>query len=281
MEEELRREDGRVLISDDVKRRLQKRLKRRTFFIVFTCILVGVLILSLVGFFVIKNIFSLKTVSCPQTEHYSSKQIVEASGLREGSAIFLIKDDKIRSRILQELPLLKDLQVKVLYPDRVELIPIEEEPLFYFVADIPENEYVVVSESYKVLGMFDSVEQMLTYFPDLYLVKMPTLLYTVTGQKLEFASKGDADYISDLLRLVKESDFGEQLRYADLQNRFEITLHCRSEMGKDYRVYLGNKKSLSEKISFAQGMKDHLPDDFAGLIGAEDPQKGYADPDDR
>jgi hypothetical protein len=67
----------------------------------------------------------------------------------------------------------------------------------------------------------------------------------------------------------------------DLSNRFEITVYCCRNGLSAYRIYLGNKKDLSEKIEFAEGIRGRIPEDFEGLIGVEDPTEGYADPDDK
>ena len=187
----------------------------------------------------------------------------------------------MRGSVLEKLPFLSDLKVRVVYPDTVVLTPIEEKPLFYFVADIPENEYVVVSENQKVLEMFDEEGDLLEAFPNVYRVDMPPLRYIVSGQPLQFANRGDGDYIPALLKDLDGSDFAKQVVSVDVKNRFEIMVYGRKDGQFDDRISLGNKKDLHEKLLFASGIRERIPEDFVGLIGVEDPVNGYADPDDK
>ena len=66
----------------------------------------------------------------------------------------------------------------------------------------------------------------------------------------------------------------------DLSNRFEITVYGLRDGQHEYRIYLGNKQDLEEKIRFAEGIRARIPENFEGKIGVEDPTEGYADPDD-
>ncbi|MBQ8216275.1 MAG: FtsQ-type POTRA domain-containing protein [Clostridia bacterium] len=281
MDEELRKEDGTELISDDVKRRLRKSYRRRNAMIVLTCLLIGAVMLAVVGFFTVKSVFTVNEINCPDTLYYSAEEILSAAGVKTGQGIFFIKEEELRRNALQSLPLLKDLRVEKGYPDKLTVTPVPEQPLYYFVADIPQNEYVVVAESRKVLCMFDEEEQMRKTFPQLFFVKMPRLLYTVEGQGLGFAERGDEAYFSEFLGLLKGSSLYDQIVLVDLENRFEITVYCKSPQGWDYRIYFGNRRNMEEKLAFAEGIRQRLPEDFTGVIGVEDPQKGYADPDEQ
>ena len=281
MGEEIRKEDGSVLISDDVKRRLQGRLQRRTVLIVLTCLLVGGTVFGLFSFSAMKFLFSVEHVQCGQSSYYTSDEILLASGIQKGKPIFFLSEEEIKGSVLEKMPFLSDLKVEKVYPDTVRLVPVEERPLFYFVADIPENKYVVVSESQKVLAMYDDEMHVRASFGGIYRVEMPSLLYIVSGQQLQFKERGDSDYIPGLLNLLKDSDFFSEVQSVDLSNRFEITVYCRRNGLSAYRIYLGNKKDLSEKIEFAEGIRGRIPEDFEGLIGVEDPTEGYADPDDK
>ena len=279
MDNRIRREESGELISDDVKRRLKKWERRRNAMIVLTCLLIGAVIVAAVGLFAIKKLFTVNQILCPDTPYYSSEEILEAAGASTGKGIFFIDEEALCTGALQALPLLMDLQVEKEYPDKLILTPIVEEPLFYFVADVPDNEYVVVAKSMKVIHMIDEEGEMNARYPDLLQVQMPALLYTVEGKHLGFAGEGDERYIPDFLELVRDSAFGDEVVYVDLKNRFEITLHCASEQGTSYRVFFGNKKNAKEKMEFAEGIKNRIPENFSGLIGVEDPKKGYADPD--
>ena len=84
-----------------------------------------------------------------------------------------------------------------------------------------------------------------------------------------------------LLEQIKSSAFAQQVVLVDLTNRFELTVYCQTQEGYAYRIYFGNVKNIEEKIAFAQAIKQRLPTDFQGLIGVENPAKGYADPDDK
>lgn len=278
MGEEIRGEDGNVLISDDVKRQLQHGVQRRTVLIVLTCVIAGGAVVALLLFAMTKFLFSVEEINCPDTEYYTAKEILEAADLQKGMPIFLASEKKIKERVLSNMPFLEDVKVKKVYPDTLVITPTEEEPLFYFVADIPSNEYVVVSANQKVLKMFDEQEEMLQSFPAIFRVSMPSLLYIAEGQKLGFANRGDSDYIPSLVKLLEESDFEKDVLYVDAANRFELMVYCQNE-NSSYRIYLGNKKDLYEKLFFAEGIKERIPKDFSGLIGVENPTEGYADPD--
>ena len=77
MGEEIRGEDGNVLISDDVKRQLQSRLQRRTMLIVLTCIVAGCAVLAVFSFAVTKFLFSVDEIDCPDTSYYTAEEIFE------------------------------------------------------------------------------------------------------------------------------------------------------------------------------------------------------------
>lgn len=267
------------LLPDAMKRRLHKRLRRRSVLIAVTGVLVGGIILAILGFFAVKVLFTVETLQCESTKFYKSSEILEQSGIKEGDGMFLLNEEQVRKTLLEAFPLLCDVTIRKEYPNTLVILPEEEKPLFFFIADIPENEYVVVSERQKVLQMFPDEESMNELFPTLYFVEMPGLSYTVSGKELVFSSSGDGDYIPGFINLLDQSDLAGQIAKIDVKSRFDIRVHCLSEQGS-YSILFGNKKELSEKLAFAKGIKDKLPPDFVGIISVEDPRKGYADPED-
>ena len=78
MGEEIRREDGSVLISDDVKRQLQQGLRRRTLMIVLTSLVAGAAVLALLAFAATRFFFSVEKIECPEIGFYSTEEILEA-----------------------------------------------------------------------------------------------------------------------------------------------------------------------------------------------------------
>ncbi|MBQ8235525.1 MAG: FtsQ-type POTRA domain-containing protein [Clostridia bacterium] len=267
------------LLPDAMKRRLHRRLRRRSILIAVTGILVGGIILAVLGFFAVKVLFTVESLQCESTEFYDSGEILEVSGIKEGDSMFLIREEQVKKALLKKFPMLCDVTIRKEYPNTLIILPEEEKPLFFFIADIPENEYVVVSESLKVLEMFPDEESMNELFPTLYYLEMPELSYAVSGKKLVFSSAGDADYLPGFINLLDASDLSGEIVKIDVSSRFNIRVYCQREQ-ESYIILFGNKKELSEKLAFAKGIKEKLPADFVGVISVEDPRKGYADPED-
>ena len=108
-----------------------------------------------------------------------------------------------------------------------------------------------------------------TRFKKVRYVRMPELLYASQGKRIEYNDPGDSDYIPELLALLKNSVFNNEILIVDARVRFDIVIY--SGLADDglpkYELKIGNKKKIEDKIALAQSIaKDKLDGNFKGEI---------------
>ena len=268
-------DDGRSerIIGEYIERQREGRSRRRRILRIF-CLLFGLLLF--LGVLLACGIifFKVETVRVTGSTVYPDEWIVESSGIEVGSNIFLVSNEDVAKRLGADLPFIYSVRVDKHLPGDVELVVFEETPYFYFRF---EEEYVVVSKEMKVLDITEDPEYLQTTYSDVREVKMPKILYAVTGAYLRFEDEANTDALKTILSALDDAPLGEKVRTVDFSNRFDVKL---SYNEGQFTVLLGNVGSADLKLSFADEIIHRFAEGTTGTVCVDDIRSGYAVVDD-
>ncbi len=273
--DELRQEQAD---SAELLEKLNRKIRRRNRWIILTGMVMALLLILAIVFFCMKFFFSVEKIEISGSTVYAEKTMIEKSEIKKGQILFLVFPEKIEKRLLSAFPMLEKAEVHREYPDRIVITVYDETPLFFYDTGNSDAGFAVVSKNQKLLGLCKTREEVEVRFGKLLCVEMPEILYAVVGQKLGYAEKGDSDYIPGLIMQLEKVNLGAEPVFLDAGVRFNIVLQCgqRTGGGEKYRILLGNKDKLEEKLYFAAGIISKLDESFEGIISVEDLKNGYA-----
>ncbi|MFW5799454.1 MAG: cell division protein FtsQ/DivIB [Spirochaetota bacterium] len=119
-------------------------------------IVIGIAVLILIASLVVFNsnyIFSLKKVYVSGNDNISFDSILSMSGLEYAKPLTWINSEKIRKRLLIN-PFIKQVNVKVLYPDAIKILIKERKP---FASLKLNNVYYIIDKEAIVLRKKDKL----------------------------------------------------------------------------------------------------------------------------
>ena len=279
-----------AILTQELNERLQKKVRRRTVLIWIVGAFIVLLILAGLAFLMMKLFFSVKQVAVKGSDKYAAEQLLSASGIGRGDMLLFIGKKGATEAILNTYPEIESVQIERALPDRLIFTIKEETPLFCFensdatVSGAKGTSFAVVTESQKLLKVFESLEDARAAYGELPLVRMPQLAYAVEGKTIRYKEVGDSDYIPQLLKTLCSSVFMNENLILDARTRFDIVVYSgiASDGGAKYELRLGNKKYGDIKISLAQNIvTDKLEKSFVGVIdvstnGDEEVKQAYA-----
>ena len=113
------------------KAKLQKKKRRKkrlitAFIVVLIMAVITLCFLSLTVF------FKITTVNVSGSSNYTAEEIVSAAGIEAGDNLILLNDKKISEKLQSKLPVIDEVKVDKVLPDKVKLTVKETKEEIYF-----------------------------------------------------------------------------------------------------------------------------------------------------
>lgn len=232
---------------------------------VFLTLLAIVAILALFVMAIYRLVFVVRSIDVRSAGIYGDSEIVEASGIKEGTLLYSFSTSSAEADITFRCPYIKSASVNRTIPDKIEVVVDEDEAAY--VANI-WGDWAVLSKNLRVLDVSDD-------FPEgrgLVLLTLPQVKYSVAGRAMEFYDPKDERYVREVLRSLDSSSMsgGEKVRALYLSDRYNITM----DYSDLYRVEFGDDADMSMKLEmcYAALSSGKLTPGVSARIVIEDPE---------
>lgn len=236
------------------KKRRRKRRGRYTLHYLLLVVMMAVagVILSLTVF------FKITAVTVTGCTHYSTNEVVAASGIQLEENMFRLKDEEIEAALLAKYPYMEQVHIRRVLPSGIVLEVTEETPAAVVAVDAVN--YTIISDTGKVL------EANLTAPPEgIPLAKGIETEASSAGEYLPEDQQEALSMLNKLNAALAATGFGGEVDYYDLSNEFNMT------MLYDGRIWieLGSESELEDKLKFIKEVIDNqLEDTFMGTMDA-------------
>ncbi len=245
--EELEYEERKTAIRR--RRAEQKRLARKKAlyrgFVLF-CI-IAVLTLAVLS---VTVFFPVKTITVSGKSVYQSKQIVSASGIKEGENLFITGRDA-EEKIARNLPYIKEVNVKRKFPATITL-------------EVTANKAAYCYKTKKGFLVCDSSDKLLEVSKDLpkELLQIigSTAKNTETGTNVSYEKNDRQKLIMQIRDAIKETDL--KIIMIDVSDPLEIYFNVEGRFG----VTFGSSGNLNQKITHLAQMVKKIDPELKGNI---------------
>lgn len=228
--------------SDTLNRYYQKKKKRKqkrkyafyTLLTVFFVILITVLSLTV--------FFNINDIAVTGNAHYSTSQIVAASGLTKGQNLFRMNKFKIIDTLYQKLPYLSEVSIDRHLPVGIEIIVTEAKP-YLLVKD--GDSFLVLDENLKVL------EKTTEQPADLPVVEDIAILSSNVGAVLTADGGADTRLLA-LTKSLKENLGDNCVTAINIQTSYEVTFEYMDRI----TVNVGTVENIDNKLKLVKYVID-------------------------
>ena len=111
----------------EYKTATEKRKHIRRMAIIITAIVLTVLVF----FFIVRFVFVVEDVSVAGAEGYDREELLSVAGIKYGKSIFSVSESRVRKRLTEKYPYIKNVDIYKEYPGYIVLTVSEEHTTFY------------------------------------------------------------------------------------------------------------------------------------------------------
>lgn len=201
----------------------------------FSVLLFMAIVLLICAYFVGRRFLTVKSYTVSGVSEYDVQEIVQASGVRRGSRLYLLDRKKIEEKILEECPYLSSVKLRPKFPNRLHFEV--EGNVGHWYIDVAGTRYVldgdlnVIDDRAATRGMAKLI--------------LPNLKSVLVGELPSFGeSETEVKKTLELVAALRESDLATRLTMADLSDRTDIVI----ELDGAYTVRLGDSSDFASKL---------------------------------
>ena len=243
-------------MSDSMKETLEKagRAKsleqaRKRFLIVFTSVVLALLFVL----FLIEELFVVREIVVKsESPFYSAEEVVEATGISLGQKMFAFSAAETRMEVLRKLAYLSGVEVKKVFPSKVE-ITFEEIPGTMYV-DVHDEHYILAPD-FTVLARASDAD--IAAASRIHLITTG-VLRCVVGEPIVLRDGAELDLLKEIYASFSEAEMVSRITYLDATNRFHIELNLDGRWDVD----LGDSSELSYKAKMLRGVTESAADEY-------------------
>ncbi len=222
--------------------------------------IVSFLVMVVAVIFVMSVFFRVSDIRVEGNEHYTDREIINASGIEEGDNLFFFDKFSALSRAYTKLPYLEEVTVDRRLPGRVTINVVECRAMAYISVG---DENWTIDHNCKILGK--AVETELSDLIPIYGIDPGTLMI---GEKLERADGREemVDYLALMLREMQERGIADQVRRIDFTDPYRVSF----ALGEKYTVIAGGPMKLDYKFGMLFSVLEQLREGDSGTIDVSD-----------
>lgn len=220
------------------KRRLKPEVK---LFLFFASVSFLIILILFMFFFKIENVF------VQECEKYSQQEIVNASGIKQGSSLLLLNKKRVQNLIQSQFSYIEKAEIIKKLPNSVEIkLKLEEVDFAYE----KNGEFLLVSKNNRLL------EKSLVPFDNTLEIKGIELEISDNNQTITYKNPEDFEKIEEIRHYI-QNIFGNKINIIDISDFSKIILHYRSQI----RIIIGDASDLSYKLLTAKEIIDSKIDE--------------------
>ena len=215
--------------------------KKTVIIISLSAIAAVFVICFIVGYFI-----GVQSIEVTGADLASNDEIIEASGITEGSGYFSYNTSKIEESILEKLPCISEVEVKRTAFGKVS-VAVKEKPAYWYTQLF--GECYVLSEDLEVILITDNKAEIVAR--GLVRLDFPKVDSALLGRIIEISDEGrDCSFIGEFLSDIRESEIYKEGRLDGvfIETKFEIFAVCDLK----YKIILGKYSSAKLKLDTAR-----------------------------
>lgn len=224
---------------DEMGKRVKEILHSKKFFVALTVLMCLLALLSLL--FVFLRFVGIGRFEIKGSTEYRLSELISASGLRTGDAMFSVNEKQAEEKLLDGCPYLKSVKVKKKFPNRV-CFEVEERILGWYLC-VGDDFYAL---DYDMMVLLETYDEEALIERGLTRLVLPELESVMCDYLPQFG-RGDEQLVSQTLKIIdvfRNHQIKQRLTYLDLSNRFEIKLTVDSA----FEVNIGDTVDIETKL---------------------------------
>ena len=249
------------LVNRDTFERLMAKKRHKKVFRSISYVLLSIVLCFVFVVICMAVFLKIEKIEVRGNEKYSSKQIVEASGISVGENLYAINKKTARGFITTEYPYINEVIIRRDLPSTLVFKIKEEQPKYYTELC---GEYFVLSESMRILER--TYENPSTEENPLVLLLVSDVKKAVVGEEIEFEKELTFEYINKFIQGVNEHEIAKDLTRIDMSKKYNIYVTYQNR----FRIYLGDNTETEMKLKFAKLMIDNFDENKSGTVDAHD-----------
>ncbi|MBE6546865.1 MAG: FtsQ-type POTRA domain-containing protein [Ruminococcaceae bacterium] len=205
-------------------------------------------------FFAVRRFMKVRTVQVVGISQYEPEDLIGASGIKIGDALYAVEESAVEERMLKSCPYLESVRIEQKFPNKLRIIVTEKAPRWYLEISgskyALDNDLVVLTQTAKTDGMTKLV------LPD-----VKSVLY---GQLPTFGdSETTVRKTLEVISAIRQSPFRDRLTEVDLASRWDI----RMVVDGRFSVSMGDMTDFEAKLKAVEEILDS--DRLSGCVGGE------------
>lgn len=213
--------------------------------------------------------FRVSSIEVSGSSRYSSAEIIEASGLSEGSNLVFLNRSAAENRILDALVYIGSVSVRRSLPNKV-IIEVRESSTVACVAT--DAGYWLIDGSCRLLEPVSALER-----EEYVEVRGFTATEPVAGKRISVPEedKFKVDYLEDVLTALMNADMLGDVTSIDMSTSGNPQFDY---LGR-FKVKLGRRENTEAKLALLQGAIAKLEDNRTGVFDLSKEKEAYFSPD--
>ncbi len=220
---------------------VQPRWKKALRFISRLALVSALLLLLWQG----ESYFRVNDIRVEGSDEIEAADIIAAAGIKEGSSIWMLREERIAGRIYEQLPQVKNVELSRILPDQV-VVRVSER--------IPEG-YIMTADGFWVIDRdtvsFANVQEPLGELPLITGVEGEMV---IPGVPLDCRQRREA--LKSFFAGWKENSWFE-IRQIDLSDSFNLIIYT----AEGLEIWLGDGKDMERKMELVQQSIPHIAAD--------------------
>ncbi len=191
-------------------------------------------------------LFNISKFEIVGSTKYSPEEIIKSSGVMSGDNMVRLKTDNVKEKILSELTYIDDVTIKKKFPNTLVIELVVSKPIIYVKY---ENEYLVISEGFRILSKMQSYDE------TLILIEGFDADFKKLGDKLKSLDKNKEKILKDMLFEIQKLDF-QNIKSINLTDKYNLSYNYDNRINVKISDYSdleykmkSSKPLLTEKIS--------------------------------
>lgn len=231
----------------------RKKLRRRILAVAVPLACVCLLLFSFLA-------LRAREVIVENMTYYQAADLVETCGIHKNQFLPFLNRSALSETITTKFPYIRKAVISYALPGKIIINTTEDVPGFYTAI---HDEYFLISTNLRVLGRFESKEELPEGAKELRTSKIS---YAVVGYQLKFFEGTYTDYLLQILEALSASELNDSLTLIDAQYRYDIDLYYDDR----FEIQIGSATDLASKLQFVQGILADTAEDAKGIIHVND-----------
>jgi len=242
----------------------KKRLRKIMFALAIT--LLVIILTAVFAAVCFTFFFRVERVYISGCDRYPESEIVGVSGIELDISMFELRSSRIEAEITHRYPYIKAVDVKRHLPSEVELVLVEDTPMYYIELG---NEFFVLSESLRVLERLENDNGLQEN--GIRKIITPPVSYAVVGREMRFRDQSERENVISLLESFRLSPVYDRLDLINISDKYEVYVIYDGQ----FKVVFGKYTDMDLKLLLVDSIIAEM-DNMNGIIDVSDIKTSFA-----